>query len=72
MNEVVKKEVYNFSDYSINFINGDTWRIAPACESQKASRCNVALIDDEISEDFVNLVIMHCLTAYPYQAYNYY
>ena len=72
MDEVVEKEVYNFSDYSIKFINGDTWRIAPATESQKASRCNVALIDNEISEDFINLIIMRCLTAHPYTAYNYY
>ena len=33
MNEVVEEEVYNFSDYSIKFINGDTWRIAPAHKS---------------------------------------
>ena len=45
----------------VEFANGDSWRVASACESSRGIRANIALIDARVSEEFVHTVILRTL-----------
>ena len=52
--------------------NGDVWQTAPSRESSCGIKCNISYVEKGIPEDFINRVIKHCTTAYPYNAITYY
>lgn len=55
------RETYVRHNSFIEFENGDTWRIASACESSRGIRCNIAWIDARCSDEFVRTIIMRTL-----------
>lgn len=52
--------------------NGDFWEVIGAHESFRAKRCNISYIERGIPRAFVNDVIIHCTTAYPFRAITYF
>lgn len=62
------------SKYSMRFSvdNGDFWEAVSAHESFRAKRCNISYIERGVPRDFVNDVIVHCTTAYPFRAITYF
>lgn len=60
-------------EYTIIFSNGDIWRCANANGGNCCGRrCNVALIDKNISKDIRDCIILPCVTRQPYGAVGYY
>lgn len=55
------REVYSRDNSWIELENGDTWRVASACESSRGIRANIAWIDARCSEEFVDCVIRRTL-----------
>lgn len=54
------------------FKNGDVWKAVPATDSSRGHSCNVAYIDKNIPQFFIDMRIMPSIKALPYRAYNYY
>ena len=69
-------ELYNYrrgiTTCSVEFTNGDYWKIVHASDSARGNCCNVAYIDRNISTEIVETIIMPTIKAKPYQAYRYY
>ena len=70
---------YDFRNYrrgittcSIEFINGDYWKVVTASDRARGNCCNVAYIDRNISIEIIETVIMPTIKGRPYQAYRYY
>ena len=60
-------------EYTIIFSNGDIWRCAEANGfSSRGRRCNIALIDKNISKEVISSIILPCIIKYPYGAVGYY
>lgn len=56
----------------IDFENGDHWIARGLSESARGYKCNISYIDVNISEESVRNLILHCVTALPYQGITYY
>ena len=54
------------------FENGDVWQVVPATDTSRGHACNVAYIDRSIPKITIDTIIMPCIKAPPYRAYNYY
>ena len=60
-------------EYKIIFSNGDIWACMAANNGNCCGRrCNIALIDRNISKEIVDSIILPCLVRYPYGAVGYY
>ena len=60
-------------EYTIIFSNGDVWRCAITNGASCCGRrCNVALIDRNISKEIRDRIILPCVTRQPYGAVGYY
>jgi hypothetical protein len=60
----VVREVYTRDKALVEFSNGDYWRVVGNCESNRAIRSNIALIDARISNEFVRTVILPTLVSF--------
>jgi hypothetical protein len=70
---------YDFRNYrrgittcSVEFINGDYWKVVTASDRARGNYCNIAYIDRNIPTDIIETVIMPTIKRKPYQAYHYY
>lgn len=70
---------YEFRNYrrgittcSVEFINGDHWKVVAASDRARGNCCNVAYIDRNISTEIIETVIIPTIKSKPYQAYRYY
>lgn len=52
--------------------NGDIWSTAFVSDCARGQACNVGLIEYGTPEDIIHEIIMPCIKAFPYRAYNYY
>lgn len=60
-------------EYTIIFSNGDIWHCVEANSfSSRGRRCNIALIDKNISKEVISSIILPCIIKYPYGAVGYY
>lgn len=69
INIVNQKNSVNETD--VIFDNGDIWKVIKATEQSRGQRCNIGLIERNIPENIIYEVLMPCIRAYPYCAYNY-
>ena len=69
----IEKVISYHNEYTIIFSNGDIWRCAEANGfSSRGRRCNIALIDKNISKEIISSIILPCIIKYPYGAIGYY
>lgn len=69
----IERIISSRHEYTIMFSNGDIWRCVEANGSSCCGRrCNVALIDRNISKEIVDCMILPCVARYPYGAVGYY
>lgn len=54
------------------FDNGDTWRVASACESSRGVRGNIHYIDRSINMVVLETIIRPTMTAVPFSSYQFY
>lgn len=54
------------------FANGDTWECVPAIEAFKAHRCNVSMVDRDISPNIIKALIIPCTKELPYNIIGYF
>lgn len=57
---------------SLSCDNGDRWLVIRASENGRGQCCNIGLIEYGTPENLVREVLMPCIKAFPYRAYNYY
>ena len=67
-----KRKIINQHGSFIEFENGDSWKVALACISSKGHRANISYIQYGIDYEFIDAVIRHSTTAYPFHAFNYF
>jgi hypothetical protein len=57
---------------SVLFENGDFWQVLKASESRRGYKLNISYIQHGISQEIIDIIIVHATVAYPFQAFNYY
>lgn len=69
----------NQNEQGIYFTNGDYWQIFPDTTTKYTPKniedtlgWNIAYIDEDIDEDFIESIILPLLNQLPFCAYNYY
>lgn len=70
--ELVRERISKHSGCQIVFDNDDVWKMLLARESARMCRTNISYIDRRIDQSFVQDIIKHCTTMWPYQAFRYY
>ena len=60
------------TEYYIAFSNGDIWKAFSANENRRGIRSNIAYIQNNISDDLKEQVILPSLIARPYAGINYF
>ena len=69
----IEKVISYHNEYTIIFSNGDIWHCVEANGfSSRGRRCNIALIDKNISKEVISSIILPCIIKYPYGAVGYY
>lgn len=68
----IKIETIKLTNNSVLFDNGDFWKTVSANSNSRGCCCNVGLIERGTPEKIIHTLIMPCIKAYPYRAYNYY
>ena len=69
----IEKVISYHNEYTIIFSNGDIWHCVEANDfSSRGRRCNIALIDKNISKEVISSIILPCIIKYPYGAVGYY
>ena len=63
----IEKVISYHNEYTIIFSNGDIWHCVEANGfSSRGRRCNIALIDKNISKEEISSIILTCIIKYPY------
>lgn len=69
----IERIISSRDEYKIIFSNGDIWTCLAANKySGCGKRCNIALVDRNISKKIVDCVIRPCLVRQPFGAIGYY
>ena len=72
-NVEIERIISSRHEYKMIFSNGDIWQCAEAIGASCCGRrCNIALIDRNISKEIVDCIILPCLVRQPFGAIGYY
>ena len=54
------------------FTNGDTWDLVHISPNTRGKACNIAYIDNAITQEVIDTIIFPTIKSLPYTAYHYY
>lgn len=60
------------NEYNIVYENGDYWRTCLGNTSSRGYKCNISYIDNSISNEIIETIILPSTTSPPYQGIIYY
>ena len=60
------------TEYIITYENGDYWRACLGSTSSRGYKCNISYIDNSISNEIIETIILPSTTRLPYQGIIYY
>ena len=60
------------NEYIITYENGDYWRACCVNTSSRGYKCNISYIDNSISNEIIETIILPSTTRLPYQGIIYY
>lgn len=70
--EILGRPKATTSSVSVTFANEDYWIVTTPKENARGRSCNIAYIDEMISDSIIQTIIKPTIKALPYQAYKYY